>query len=156
MTTSDSWTTSASTSSLSVSQRDPNTVLLTTFPTHTPAVESDPGVFTELIEKMGAQGVQCEELWSCDPASLQALRCVVRFRVARPPSLSLYLIRIQLLNCTMVLLRPPRRPIYGLIFLFRWQKEPDDRPVDMDAAAKGVFFASQVINNACATQAIIK
>ena len=35
-------------------------------------------------------------------------------------------------------------PIYGLIFLFRWQREEDGRPVDADAEGRGVFFASQV------------
>lgn len=38
----------------------------------------------------------------------------------------------------------PRRPIYGLIFLFKWVKEADDRAVDADYEARGVFFANQV------------
>lgn len=42
------------------------------------------------------------------------------------------------------------KPVHGLIFLFRWRGEKDDRAtVEPDP---DVFFASQMISNACATQ----
>jgi ubiquitin carboxyl-terminal hydrolase L5 len=37
--------------------------------------------------------------------------------------------------------------VYGLIFLFKWRKESDDRPVmDADDAPHDLFFSHQVVN----------
>ncbi|XP_026730911.1 LOW QUALITY PROTEIN: ubiquitin carboxyl-terminal hydrolase isozyme L5-like [Trichoplusia ni] len=84
-------------------------------------IESDPGVFTQLIRKFGATGVQVEELWSIEDSIFESLR-----------------------------------PVHGLIFLFKYlQHEEPSGPVVTDNRLDKIYFASQVINNACATQAVI-
>ncbi|CAK9290288.1 unnamed protein product [Gordionus sp. m RMFG-2023] len=84
-------------------------------------IESDPGVFTDLLKGYGVKGAQVEELWSLDKENFDKLK-----------------------------------PVYGLIFLFKWKPEilSDDNSSLVEAVDK-IYFAKQVVDNACATQAIL-
>jgi ubiquitin carboxyl-terminal hydrolase L5 len=52
------------------------------------------------------------------------------------------------------LLTRVRPDIYGLIFLFKWTKSIEKRDALLEYDPE-LFFARQVVHNACATQAIL-
>ncbi|ODQ68029.1 cysteine proteinase [Nadsonia fulvescens var. elongata DSM 6958] len=101
-------------------------------------IESDAGVFTELIEKFGVSDIECQELLSIDANSFDDIQ-----------------------------------PLFGLIFLFKYRKNDEEnmkneKPklgryvTEADLESWGftkderrLFFSSQTIQNACATQAIL-
>lgn len=82
-------------------------------------IESDPGVFTELVEQLGVRGIEFQEVFALDDESLSSFGSV-----------------------------------YGLIFLFKYRGNFSERPV-VSPLPEGLFFAKQVVQNACATQAIL-
>ncbi|KAL8894011.1 MAG: hypothetical protein Q9207_008558 [Kuettlingeria erythrocarpa] len=45
------------------------------------------------------------------------------------------------------------RPVYGLVFLFKWREEDIDK--QEASCPKGIWFANQTINNACASVALL-
>lgn len=85
-------------------------------------IESDPGVLSELLHSVGCDDVSLEELYSID----------------------------QLLASDW----PFQQDTFGLVFLFKYQQNADTRSGDAtmtDADPDGLFFAQQVIQNACAS-----
>merc|ERR1712226_707792 len=86
-------------------------------------IESDPGVFSELIRDFGVKGVEVEEVYAMDESSFAELK-----------------------------------PVMGLVFLFKIDsdsKTKSEGTLVQDSRNDDIFFAKQVIHNACATQAII-
>ncbi|KAF2124798.1 ubiquitinyl hydrolase [Dothidotthia symphoricarpi CBS 119687] len=88
-------------------------------------IESDAGVFTYLIEKLGVKGVQFEDLLSLDASALQELGTVYG---------------------VIFLFKYPTGERPG--------EKPKDGSYDHEAA-NNLFFAAQTIQNACGTQALI-
>jgi ubiquitin carboxyl-terminal hydrolase L5 len=82
-------------------------------------IESDPGVFREMIATLGVKNVSVEEIWDLDGISQS------------------------------------KEKSYGLIFLFKWIQENDPRPTLDASSVPNLIFSRQMVQNACATQAIL-
>ncbi len=83
-------------------------------------IESDPGVFTELVEQLGVRGIEFQEIFGLDEMSLGSIE----------------------------------GQVYGIVFLFKHRKRVSTKEV-LPVCPDGLFFARQLIENACATQAIL-
>lgn len=85
-------------------------------------IESDPGVFHELLHAFGCKGLTFEELWALDESAFE-----------------------------------PLRPIYGLFFLFKWQKREARVASSGSEQPSGddIVFCQQIISNACGTLALL-
>ncbi len=86
-------------------------------------IESDPGVFTELISDMGVPDVQVEEVFSLDEPLDLAYDTLA---VERSP------------------LCPLRSPVYGLVFLFKYDQKATSDGEPLAVPPEGLFFAHQV------------
>jgi ubiquitin carboxyl-terminal hydrolase L5 len=83
-------------------------------------IESDPGVFSELIEHLGVKDVDVTEVYSFDAVETHQ-----------------------------------REGCMGFIYLFKYVPE-DGPPVNAVVdAPEGMFFARQIVQDACATQALL-
>lgn len=90
-------------------------------------IESDPGVFTELLESLGCEQGQLEELWSLDEETLAAHGEIFGL---------IFLFQWQRTE--------------------RGSSATAKKPcLAEDQVPEGLFFAHQVTTNACATQAIL-
>ena len=73
-------------------------------------IESDPGVFSEMLKNFGVENVQVEEIYSLDADQFRDLK-----------------------------------PVYGLIFLFKWVKDENPQgSLVKDSRIQEIFFAKQV------------
>lgn len=125
-------------------------------------IESDPAVFTELIELFGCgDSMEVMELYSIEDDSMiqQSLRLIPDLPLDDGTSFDQYISNKLQIDC------------YGLIFLFEYDNAiqrqhgemmmTENATVDMETndsaseTSKNIFFAQQITNNACATQAIL-
>jgi ubiquitin carboxyl-terminal hydrolase L5 len=94
-------------------------------------IESDPGVFTELLSDIGCKGVQLEELWSLDDDTLNALNQTGEIYGL------IFLFQYRLKSDT------------------EGSTESTHEMLSEEQIPESLFFAHQVTTNACATQAIL-
>ena len=128
-------------------------------------LESDPGLFTLLLEDMGVEGIQVEEIYDLQAEPLvQPAIPVDRKRSAqlcKPDDNSL-----ESENALNRSTGNVKSNALGFIFLFRWVEERRARlrkiideehlyVTDENIVNRSLFFAQQIVPNSCATHALI-
>ncbi|EMG47956.1 uch2 Ubiquitin carboxyl-terminal hydrolase 2 [Candida maltosa Xu316] len=92
-------------------------------------IDSDAGVFTELVEKLGVKNIEFNDLYSIDSTTLSSLS---------PIHGLIFLFKYSKLDRE-----------------YASKNEPITGKYDPDYLSHQVFFANQTIQNACATQAVL-
>ncbi|KAH8688890.1 ubiquitin C-terminal hydrolase 37 [Talaromyces proteolyticus] len=102
-------------------------------------IESEPSLFNVMLREFGVEGVNVQEVVSLDKEIMDLLPHVLHAASLYPFSSNLGVFY--------------SKPVYGLIFLFRWQ---EDNPEKQEASCPdGVWFANQTASNACASVALL-
>ncbi|MCJ1378071.1 hypothetical protein MMC17_001167 [Xylographa soralifera] len=100
-------------------------------------IESEPALFNVMLKQFGVNGVKVREIVSLDDE-------ILGFMPFGPP-------RHPLRFAELIFF--VSRPIYGIIFLFKWM---EDDPVKQDhSCPNNVWFANQTVGNACASIALL-
>uniref|UniRef100_A0A7R9WVH2 Ubiquitin carboxyl-terminal hydrolase n=1 Tax=Craspedostauros australis TaxID=1486917 RepID=A0A7R9WVH2_9STRA len=99
-------------------------------------IESDPGVFTELLEELGCKTVEFQELWSLDEGSIEQLK-------ASTGSVYGFIFLFQWQSRSQASAASSS------------SGGADKTPLAESQIPDKLFFAHQVATNACATQAVL-
>ena len=94
-------------------------------------IESDPGVFTELLNDLGCSNIQLEELWSLDEETLTAMNDT------QPIYGLIFLFQWQSKSAADA------------------SSEGKSEPLSEDQIPDSLFFAHQVTTNACAVRKLV-
>ena len=128
-------------------------------------LESDPGLFTLLLEDMGVEGVQVEEIYDLQAEPL--VQPVIPEDKKRAAQLSkVKETSIGDSESTPNSTGKVQSSALGFIFLFRWVEERRARlrkiideehlyVTDENTVNRSLFFAQQIVPNSCATHALI-
>ncbi|RQM04534.1 hypothetical protein DH86_00004427, partial [Scytalidium sp. 3C] len=97
-------------------------------------------IFNYILRQYGVQDVKIQEVLSLDDETLQQLP----YESCSSMSYS-----------SRTLTRIHRQPVFGLIFLFKYQEDDGDDGNSAKSCSDHIWFANQTTNNACASIALL-
>ncbi|KAJ5930741.1 hypothetical protein N7466_006234 [Penicillium verhagenii] len=111
-------------------------------------IESEPALFNVMLREFGVRGVKIQEVVSLD----QEMMAFLKYDLGLKNVLFFFYFPLRPLPCLANQIWGSK-PIYGLIFLFRWQE--DDTDQQEPSCPDGLWFANQTASNACASVALL-